>query len=204
MSGKFSGAPPPGQINQGDAQPEISLSVLMLMTLLAPGLVSKKPSSISGVTKYPYLILAHKALNVLLLHIGIEIINGTLASGLKYSIVSCFEEKSSIACDLPSVPGYFIFAWKLVRDIASGVQQAPMHPRGPAGLPEDLLPAYVEPPQRISVACLRDLLQLTEHFDIVETQSPAGPLERAGGPSPAYGDFVRHGPWHDALVSKKS
>ena len=60
---------------------EKSLSVWMLMTLWATRLVSRKPPSISRVTKI-FVILAHEDLDGLLLRIDIEINNGPLANVL--------------------------------------------------------------------------------------------------------------------------
>ena len=65
----------------------------MLMTLLAPGLVSKKPSSISGVTKILVILVAHEVTNVLLLHIGIEIIDSPLANALNTALFLFQREK---------------------------------------------------------------------------------------------------------------
>ena len=62
-------------------------------------------------------------------------------SRFKYSIVSCFEKRYDHMWSSFCWP---VFAWTLARDVASGVQSVPMHPRGSAGLPEDFLPAYAE------------------------------------------------------------
>ena len=57
----------------------------MLMTFFAPRLVSKKPRSISRLTKI-FIIIAHEVLDGLLLRIGIEINDRPLANALDMAL----------------------------------------------------------------------------------------------------------------------
>ena len=142
------------------------------------------------------VILANEVIDVLLLRIDTEINHGALANVLNMALFPVLEQEIRSHVISLLLAG---FAWTLARDVPSGLQRVPMHPRGSVGLPEDFLPTYAESPQRIFLVYLRDLTHPTELFCSVRGNKSRpnpqlGPLERAGAPSAAYGDPVRCGP----------
>ena len=127
---------------QCDACPEKSFSMLMLMTLWANRLVSRKPLLMSRVTKNVgntcsrsprWSVASNRHWNQ----------RRSARQFLKYDIVFCFEKKRFshiLFCFL-----WLVFARTMARDVAGGVQTVPMHLRGSAALPKDFLPADAEP-----------------------------------------------------------